>query len=152
MAEIKYTKGDIFDQVGYGIAFAIDATFSCDAGICKQLDKAYDVGKFLKALPADSLKWEGKGGCVTFNSGAQDLYALIVKSLPQKYPDYKNIEEALGSLAIYIDNKHSVIKPKIAMPKICCGSYDKREWPKVEELIKKAFQNVDCEILIVEKE
>ena len=56
------------------------------------------------------------------------------------------------SLAANIKQKNNVITPKIAMPKVCCGSYDKREWPLIEDIIKKVFADVDCDILIVEKE
>ena len=44
------------------------------------------------------------------------------------------------------------IKQKIAMPKVCCGNYDKHEWPLIEDIIKTAFVGIDCDILIVEKE
>ena len=70
---------------------------------------------------------------------------LSLRPLPQVYPEYKNIEEALMSLA-------ANIKQKIAMPKVCCGNYDKHEWPLIEDIIKTAFVGIDCDILIVEKE
>ncbi len=76
----------------------------------------------------------------------------LCKPLPQVYPEYKNIEEALMSLAANIKQKNNIITPKIVMPKVCCGSYDKREWPLIEDIIKTAFAGIDCDILIVEKE
>lgn len=152
MAKIEHIKGNIFDQIGYGVVFAIDSTFTCDVGICKQLDEAYNVEKGLRAIPEESTKWKGKGYCISFAKGTQDLYALVVKALPQQYPEYHNIREAMLSLAAEISHKHSVITPKIAMPKVCCGNYDKREWPLIEDIIREAFANIDCDILIVEKE
>lgn len=145
-------KGDIFSQIGYSIAFAVDATYKCDVGICKQLDDRFRIETLLKSLPEEATKWKGRGYCVAFTSGTQDLYALVVKSLPQKYPDYNNIKEALMSLAADVSRKNSILTPKIAMPKICCGSYDKRDWDKIESLIFDAFRGIDCEILIVEKD
>ena len=38
------------------------------------------------------------------------------------------------------------------MSKACCGNYDRREWPLIEDIIKTAFAGIDCGILIVEKE
>ncbi len=145
-------KGDIFGQIGYSIAFAVDATYECDVGICKQLDEKYHVESLLKSLPEESTKWKGKGYCISFTSGTQDIYALVVKSLPQKYPDYSNIKEALMSLAADVTRKSGILTPKIAMPKICCGSYDKRDWSKIESMIIDTFRDIDCEILIVEKD
>lgn len=152
MSEIEHAKGDIFNLIGYDIVFAIDSTFSCDAGICKQINGLYSVEKALKAIPFESSKWKGHGFCISFAKGVQNFHALIVKPLPQIYPEYKNIEEALMSLAANIKQKNNIITPKIAMPKVCCGNYDKREWPLIEDIIKIAFAGIDCDILIVEKE
>lgn len=152
MSKIEHVKGDIFNLIGYDIVFAIDSTFTCDVGICKQIDDLYSVEKALRAIPLENSKWRGKGFCISFAKGVQSFHALVVKPLPQVYPEYENIKEALMSLAANIKQKNNVITPKIAMPKVCCGSYDKREWPLIEDIIKKVFADVDCDILIVEKE
>lgn len=152
MSKIEYVKGDIFNLIGYDIVFAIDSTFTCDVGICKQIDDLYNIEKALRAIPLEDSKWRGKGFCISFVKGVQNFHALVVKPLPQVYPEYENIKEALMSLAAGIKQKNSIITPKIAMPKVCCGSYDKREWPLIEDIIKKVFADVDCDILIVEKE
>ena len=149
MLNYSVIKGDIFTQIGYDIAFAIDATFACDVGFVKALDERYGIGKILKAIP--DYKWDGKGICISMSTSPK-LHALVVKSLPNKYPDYAYIRQALGCLAAEIKNKNEIIAPKIAMPKICCGSYDKREWAQVEKIIKEVFDDVNCEILIVEKD
>lgn len=151
MLNYSVIKGDIFTQIGYDIAFAIDATFACDVGFVKALNERFGIEKILKSIPAESCKWDGKGICIS-TSTSPKLHALVVKSLPNKYPDYAYIRQALNCLAQEIRNSGSIISPKIAMPKICCGSYDKREWAQVEKIIKEVFKDVDCEILIVEKE
>lgn len=152
MSKIEHVKGDIFNLIGYDIVFAIDSTFTCDVGICKQIDDLYSVEKALRAIPLEDSKWRGKGFCISFAKGAQNFHALVVKPLPQVYPEYENIKEALMSLAANISQKNNIITPKIAMPKVCCGNYDKREWPLIEDIIKKVFADIDCDILIVEKE
>jgi hypothetical protein len=152
MSKIEHIKGDIFSLIGYDIVFAIDSTFTCDVGICKQINDSYGVEKTLRAIPLEDSKWRGKGFCISFAKGAQNFHALVVKPLPQVYPEYENIKEALMSLAANISQKNNIITPKIAMPKVCCGNYDKREWPLIEDIIKKVFAGIDCDILIVEKE
>lgn len=152
MSKIEHIKGDIFSLIGYDIVFAIDSTFTCDVGICKQINDSYGIEKALRAIPLEDSKWRGKGFCISFAKGAQNFHALVVKPLPQVYPEYENIKEALMSLAANISQKNNIITPKIAMPKVCCGNYDKREWPLVEDIIKKVFAGIDCDILIVEKE
>lgn len=152
MSKIEHVKGDIFSLIGYDIVFAIDSTFTCDVGICKQINDSYGVEKALRAIPLEDSKWRGKGFCISFAKGAQNFHALVVKPLPQVYPEYENIKEALMSLAANINQKNNIITPKIAMPKVCCGNYDKREWPLIEDIIKKVFAGIDCDILIVEKE
>lgn len=152
MSKIEHIKGDIFSLIGYDIVFAIDSTFTCDVGICKQINDSYSIEKALRAIPLEDSKWRGKGFCISFAKGAQNFHALVVKPLPQVYPEYENIKEALMSLAANISQKNNIITPKIAMPKVCCGNYDKREWPLIEDIIKKVFAGIDCDILIVEKE
>jgi hypothetical protein len=152
MSKIEHIKGDIFSLIGYDIVFAIDSTFTCDVGICKQINDSYGIEKALRAIPLEDSKWRGKGFCISFAKGAQNFHALVVKPLPQVYPEYENIKEALMSLAANISQKNNIITPKIAMPKVCCGNYDKREWPLIEDIIKKVFAGIDCDILIVEKE
>ena len=148
---LNKTKGDIFSLIGYDIVFAIDATFECDVGICKQLNQKFNVQSILKAIPVENSKWKGKGYCASFTIGTQTIHALVVKSLPNKIPDYDEIENAIISLASSINHKNSVITPKIAMPHICCGEYDKRDWNIIEKMVENAFQDIDCEILIVDK-
>lgn len=149
MATISKVSGDIFAQIGYEIVFAVDATYKCDVGICKHLNAAYDVENILKQCGADS-KWEGKGYCVSFQNGAQALNALVVKALPNHIPEYENIKQALSCLAAEINHCGSIITRRLAIPKICCGDYDKRDWNKIQAIIEEVFADVDCEILLVE--
>ncbi len=147
---VSYVKGDIFTQIGYEFVFALDSTFKCDVGICKQFDDKYGIESTLKAIPVEASKWRGNGYCISFEKGGEKFHALVVKALPQQIPEYINIAKALYTLASEIKESGSVITRKLAFPHICCGSYDKRDWGKIEDIIKDVFKDVDVEILFIE--
>ncbi len=147
---VNYAKGDIFTQFGYEFVFALDSTFKCDVGICKQFDDRYGIEATLKSIPVEASKWRGNGYCVSFDKGGEKFHALVVKALPQQIPEYNNIASALKTLASEIKNSGSVITRKLVFPHICCGSYDKRDWNKIEDIIKDVFKDVDVEILFIE--
>ena len=147
---VSYVKGDIFTQIGYEFVFALDATFKCDVGICKAFDDKYGIESTLKSIPESASKWRGNGYCISFDKCGEKFHALVVKALPQQIPDYNNIAQALKSLAADIRENGSIITRKLVIPHICCGSFDKRDWSKIEGIITDVFKDIDVEILFIE--
>ena len=76
-----------------------------------------------------------------------NVYNLITKKKYWHKPTYDTMAAALASM-YYHATQHGI--SKIVMPKIGSG-LDRLSWPKVRELIKVIFKDIDIEILVCKK-
>ena len=72
------------------------------------------------------------------------VFNLITKARSSGKPTYRSLGAALKVMRDKVAEKGVT---KITMPKIGCG-LDRLQWPKVREMLKETFENMDVEILV----
>lgn len=84
------------------------------------------------------------GGVAVLSRDDRFVYYLITKEHYYDKPTYQTLRQSLEAMRNHIllnDVKF------LAMPRIGCG-LDGLQWPKVNELIKEVFQDVEMEITV----
>jgi hypothetical protein len=132
-------KQNIFDldKKKYYFAHCIAADCGMGAGIAVEFNKKFHLkktlltyGEMLKSFPATFLH--------------NRVFNLITKAKSSGKPTYQSIEDTIKQMRKLCEI-HKV--EYLAIPKIGCG-LDKLSWPIVKEMIVKAFEDTDIEILV----
>lgn len=120
----------------YRLAHCIASDLRLGAGIAVPMQKKFGVRGKIQATGESTRS----PTCISVGR----VLNLITKSKSNGKPTYMSMEAALQKMRDIVIHKN--IK-KIAMPKIGCG-LDRLQWPKVREIIKEVFVDVDVEVLV----
>ena len=136
--EYREERKNLFDvNKDYTIAHCISADCKMGAGIAVPIREKFKLNGMKDNVDPMLLK---PGVAVYYHN----VYNLITKKKYWHKPTYDTMGAALASM--YYHAKEHDIK-KIAMPKIGSG-LDQLSWPKVREMIKEIFEDLDVEILV----
>lgn len=86
------------------------------------------------------------GGCAVLKRENRYIYYLVTKerTAPGFLPTYESLEASLASMRdLMVANGDT----KLSIPQIGCG-LDGLKWDKVEEVIRRVFENSDIEITV----
>jgi len=134
--KITIKKGDLFSvDKKYYLAHCISSCLSMGAGIAVPFQKKFKLRKQLE------LKSTGKHPeCIQVGR----VFNLITKAKYWHKPTYQSVKMAL------YDMKNQIVANDIqwlAMPRISSG-LDRLSWPRVLEMIKEVFEDVDIDIQV----
>lgn len=140
--QLKVIKYDLFtiDDPAYYFAHCISSDFALGAGIAVTFDKKYNM-RFKLETNYPEVKANRIVGDALL---VDDVFNLVTKERYFDKPTYSSLVQSLMSMQRHVMNND--IK-KLGMPKIGCG-LDKLEWPKVEDLIRKVFEDTDVKITV----
>jgi len=140
--QLKVIKYDLFtiNDPAYYFVHCISSDFALGAGIAIKFNKEYNMRlKLERAYP------EVKANQIVGDALIIDnVFNLVTKKRYFDKPTYTTLSRTLLSMRKWVISCN--IK-KLGMPMIGCG-LDKLEWTKVEELIRKAFDDVDVKITV----
>lgn len=130
---------DLFkNKDDYYLAHCISKDFGLGAGIAKEFNKQYGMGK--KLFDAR------ENGNIQFPKAVliDNVFNLITKEKYYGKPTYDSLTKSLYEMKEQIIEKKIT---KLAMPKIGCG-LDRLKWNKVSVIIQTVFNDLDIEIKI----
>ena len=120
----------------YAIAHCISADCKMGAGIAVPIKEKFKLNGMIN-IDSELLK---PGVAIYYHN----VYNLITKKKYWHKPTYDTMRASLVSM--YYHAKENDVK-KIAMPKIGSG-LDQLSWPKVREMIKEIFDDLDVDIFV----
>lgn len=128
-------KGNLFelDSDKYFFAHCISSDYALGAGIAVEFQKKFKL--------RDGLRRCGTGrhpGLITINN----IFNLVTKEKYWHKPTYESLTTCIRYMRDMC--KNCDIK-YLAMPRIASG-LDRLSWPKVREIIKEEFKDLDIEI------
>ena len=128
-------KGNLFelDNEKYFFAHCISSDCALGAGIAVEFQKRFKL--------RDSLKKYSSGEypeLITINH----IFNLVTKEKYWHKPTYNSLTKCIRYMR---DMCRNCDIKYLAMPKIGCG-LDRLSWPKVREIIKEEFKDLDIEI------
>lgn len=128
-------KGNLFelDNEKYFFAHCISSDYALGAGIAVEFQKRFKL--------KDSLKKDSSGKypeLITINH----IFNLVTKEKYWHKPTYNSLTTCIRYMR---DMCRNCDIKYLAMPKIGCG-LDRLSWPKVREIIKEEFKDLDIEI------
>ncbi len=139
----RIEKKDLFslNKKEWYFAHCISLDCAMGAGIAVKMKQKFHLGGLKDAIKNCDLQPVKVPVCFRHNG----VLNLITKKVYHGKPTYDTMKGALVSMWHLIDNNKEI--KKIAMPKIGCG-LDRLSWPRVEEMIKTLFEDMNIEILV----
>ena len=144
----RVEQGDLFryNKEGWYLAHCISADLALGKGIAVEFNNRFNMrNKLRQRFPHGFTQPEvcfETIGCIKEGN----VLNLVTKGNYWNKPSYRTMAGALFFMKEECE-EHGI--KKIAMPKIGCG-LDKLEWSKVEDLIKRTFDDMDIEIVVCE--
>ena len=137
-------KGNLFelDNNKYSYAHCISLDCEMGMGIAKEFNARFSGMKTWLRREIKVYYWNFPKTIPCFKNGKLRVFNLITKEKYWKKPTYSTIEKCITEMAEQCA-RHNI--KYLAMPKIGCG-LDRLSWPKVREIIKEEFKNLDIEI------
>lgn len=137
-------KGNLFELDNeYALAHCISEDCKMGEGIAVEFQKRfrlrYDIQEVLKSTDNSNYPITV---AIYRDVNNRPIYNLITKKYYYNKPTYESITKCIKEMAIMC--KRDNIK-YLAIPKIGCG-LDRLSWPKVREIIKEEFKDLDIEI------
>ena len=128
-------KGNLFelDNNKYFFAHCISSDYELGAGIAIEFQKRFGLKRQLKVIGNRTYP-----ELLTINH----VFNLVTKNKYWNKPTYESLTTCIRYMRDMCKNCN--IK-YLAMPKIGCG-LDRLSWPKVREIIKEEFKDLDIEI------
>ena len=128
-------KGNLFelDNEKYFFAHCISSDYALGVGIAVEFQKRFKL--------RDNLKKYSSGKypeLITINN----IFNLVTKEKYWHKPTYNSLTTCIRYMR---DMCRNCDIKYLAMPKIGCG-LDRLSWPKVREIIKEEFKDLDIEI------
>lgn len=134
----KEEHKDLFsvDFKKYTPAHCISSDCKMGAGIAVPMREKFDLSGLKDLSPI----FRDSPTCIFYNK----VYNLITKEKHWHKPTYESMRVALNNMRLHVEQNGVKY---IVMPKIGSG-LDRLSWPKVREIIKETFENIDVEILV----
>ncbi|XP_045197035.2 ADP-ribose glycohydrolase OARD1-like [Mercenaria mercenaria] len=136
---VIHKKGDLFScDACESLAHCVSKDLRMGKGIATLFKQKFQGLSDLKAQAKDV------GDVAVLKRDGRFIYYLITKPQYFNKPTYKTLEQSLQAMKAHcVENDVKAV----SMPRIGCG-LDKLVWPKVEEILKKLFQDSDIVITV----
>ena len=142
-------SGNLIDQKDCYYAHFISADFALGSGVSLELDKKYQLRKWLHNCYG--VKWYSdvyrefmpKGVCLLNRNN--NIFNLVVKERYFKKPTAESIEESLKEMRLLCQRED--VK-RIAISKWDCTFGKKLQWQNVKQIFERVLHDLNVEIYV----